>query len=145
MRRIAAVRIGEALLFGAAFVLTGGCGGERHLPAEPSHRIAVSDSLLRAGHADTLRLGRMHAGETVRRAVSLRNEGGRAMLVARVGSSCGCATLHYEARPFVPGGWLPAELEFDSRGTYGWQFKRVEVWFEGCDRPLRLYVEAEVE
>ena len=36
-------------------------------------------------------------------------------------------------------------LRFDSRGEHGWQLKTVDLHLAGAARPLRIFVEAEIE
>lgn len=34
---------------------------------------------------------------------------------------------------------------FDSQGEYGWQMKLLDFYLSSSERPLKVYVEAEVE
>ena len=67
--------------------------------------------------SDTLRFGRLHSGETARLEAGFCNRGREPLVVVRSESSCGCTSLEYDAQPIMPGG----------------------------ERPLRLYVEADVQ
>ena len=55
-----------------------------------SMTIELSDSLLRVGPtSDTIDLGRMYAGEVIRRDLAIRNVGPSAFLILEVKTSCG--------------------------------------------------------
>ena len=54
-----------------------------------SMTLELSDSLLRAGQmSDTIDLGRMYAGEVIRRDLAIRNVGPSAFLILEVKTSC---------------------------------------------------------
>ena len=82
--------------------------------------------------SDTLRFGRLHSGETARLEAGFCNRGREPLVVVRSESSCGCTSLEYDAQPIMPG-------------QRGWLFKVLRVYFSGGERPLRLYVEADVQ
>ncbi len=107
--------------------------------------ITVSERLLQENVADTLRFGHLHDGETARLEVGIRNAGSNPLVIIRKETTCGCAQLEYDARPILPGDTLRMAVLFDTSGQRGWQFKVVRLYFADCARPLRLYVEAEVE
>ncbi|BBL04808.1 hypothetical protein A5CBH24_21210 [Alistipes communis] len=45
----------------------------------------------------------------------------------------------------MPGDTLRVAVRFDTSGQRGWLFKVLRVYFSGGERPLRLYVEADVQ
>lgn len=87
----------------------------------------------------------MHSGEIAVKPLILHNTSQRAISIARCTRSCGCTTLEFENQPFTPGEKRAASMTFDSRGLTGWQFKLLEVWLAGSEKPLKIYIEAEVE
>lgn len=95
--------------------------------------------------SDTLRFGRLHSGETARLEAGFCNRGGEPLVVVRSESSCGCTSLEYDAQPIMPGDTLRVAVRFDTSGQRGWFFKVLRVYFSGGERPLRLYVEADVQ
>lgn len=128
--------------------LAAACGTPSKQPASdhPAGRIiTLSSAILDTGGKDTVRFGRMKSGETAVKYLVLHNVTGRPLTIASYGRTCGCTTLDYENQPLAPGEKRPMTLVFDSRGERGWQFKMLEISFAGCRRPLKLYVEAEVE
>ena len=86
--------------------------------------------------SDTLRFGRLHSGETARLEAGFCNRGGEPLVVVRSESSCGCTPLEYDAQPIMPGDTLRVAVRL---------FKVLRVYFSGGERPLRLYVEADVQ
>lgn len=117
-------------------------------PAPSEHKgrsILVTDSLLDAGGTDTVRFGRLRSGEIAVLQLWLKNGAARPVAVASYDRICGCTTLEYDSRPIAPGAARRVSLSFDSRGQWGWQLKTLDISFAGGRRPLRLFVEAEVE
>ena len=68
-----------------------------------------------------------------------------ALAVAPYRRSCGCTTLEYDAQPIAPGDARQVTLTFDSRGERGWQLKALDITLAGGQRPLRLFVEADIK
>lgn len=69
----------------------------------PGWEVTLTDSLLRAGMADTLDFGRVRAGENVVRTIRIRNGADRPLVILGVESSCGCVQLDFP-RPPIPAG-----------------------------------------
>ena len=95
--------------------------------------------------SDTLRFGRLHSGETARLEAGFCNRGGGTPGGGLCRQSCGCTSLEYDAQPIMPGDTLRVAVRFDTSGQRGWLFKVLRVYFSGGERPLRLYVEADVQ
>lgn len=107
--------------------------------------MTVTPAVMQHGTADTLRFGRMHQGETAVKSLRVENGCDRPIVALRHTTSCGCVTIGYNRRPIAPGASEIVRFEFDSRGEYGWQMKLVELYLADSDRPLKFYIEAEVE
>ncbi len=114
-------------------------------PAQSGQTIVLTDSLLQCGGSDTLRLGRLNEGETASARLLIRNDTQRPAVLLQHELTCGCIALSYDRRPFSPGETLSMQVDFDTRGLYGWQLKLFRILFSGADKPVRVYVEAEVE
>ncbi|MFQ8594944.1 MAG: DUF1573 domain-containing protein [Alistipes onderdonkii] len=65
--------------------------------------------------------------------------------MTRYDRSCGCTTLGYDTQPITPGDAQQVSLTFDAGGEWGWQLKTLDITFAGGRKPLRLFIEAEVE
>lgn len=114
--------------------------------SEPLGKVVViTDSLLLHGGADTLRLGVLRSGEQARTRLNLRNETSQPMLLLGEELTCGCIALDYERKPVAKSEHLPLQVDFDSRGLYGWQLKLFYLHLHGAAHPLKIYVEAELE
>lgn len=126
-----------------------GCGTSPRKKADdtaPRGRIIeISDRTLAEGGTDTIRFGRLHSGEIAVMRFHLLNASSRPTAVVAGERSCGCTTLEAEARPIAPGQSRECSLTFDSRGEYGWQLKLIDVTLAGGRKPLRLFIEADVE
>lgn len=132
----------------AALLVAGSCGRRQaSASGQPAavRTVVVSDSLLLCGGADTVRLGRLHEGEQARVNLQLRNETARPMVILQHELTCGCIALEYDRKPVMPSESLSLQVDFDTRGLYGWQLKLFRLLPAGAREPLRIYVEAEVE
>ena len=139
------------------FVLAASCGSHTdrkagEAPTEqtaPEQRsgpiITLTDAILEKGGSDTVRFGRLHSGEIAELRVWLANEASRAVAVTSCDRSCGCTTLDFDREPVTPGGARRMRLRFDSRGEHGWQLKTLDLHLAGAARPVRIFVEAEIE
>lgn len=142
MRHVKILALGCTLLLAA-----GSCGPRRTEVSEPAAAriLSVTDSLLACGGTDTVRLGRLHEGEQARVQLLLRNETARSQVVLQHELTCGCIALEYDRKPVKPGEALAVQVDFDTRGLYGWQLKLFRLRLSGAREPLRIYVDAEVE
>ena len=108
--------------------------------------IALTDSLLAAGGiSDTLKMGRLHAGEVALKSFALQNLTQTPLVIIRYENSCGCTSFIYDRKPVMPGQQTVIECRFDSSGTFGWQMKPAKFHIAGIAEPLRIIVEAEVD
>lgn len=126
-------------------ILLAGCGQPRSTTQRKGRIIHLTDAILDAGGSDTVRFGRLRSGEIAELHLWLANETDRPAVITAYDRSCGCTTLSYDSEPITPGAAQRIGLTFDSRGERGWQLKTLDVRFAGSQRPLRLFVEAEVE
>ncbi|WP_348716977.1 DUF1573 domain-containing protein [uncultured Alistipes sp.] len=141
-------RRGPLAICCAALLFAGSCGRQQTaVPEQPVavRTVTVTDSLLLRGGSDTIRLGRLHEGERARVGLQLRNGTDRPMVMLQHELTCGCIALEYDRRPVKPSEALSMQIDFDTRGLYGWQLKLFRLLPAGAREPLRIYVEAEVE
>ena len=125
------------------------CGGApkqpEAVPDVPEGRVvAVSDSVLRAGVADTVDLGRVREGEKVRTEVTLRNTGDRPFVILNAEASCGCTSTEYDRQPVRPGDEARFAFEFNSAGFAGWQVKTISIRTSLDAKPYRIVLTADV-
>ena len=126
-------------------LLTAACGTRPQTTERKGRIIALTDSVLTAGGTDTVRFGRLGSGEIAQLRIWLANDASRPVAVASYRRSCGCTTLEFDAQPIAPGDARQVTLTFDSRGERGWQLKALDITLAGGQRPLRLFVEADIK
>lgn len=107
--------------------------------------IALTDSVLRNGGSDTIRFGHLGSGEIALSRLRIENRTEKPVVVTSYRTSCGCTSLEFDKQPVPPGGTLPVEITFDSRGEHGWQLKSVELLIAGAPRTFHLLVEADID
>lgn len=126
-------------------VLTTACGTRPNTTERKGRIIALTDSILTTGGTDTVRFGRLGSGEIAQLRLWLANDASRPVAVASYRRSCGCTTLEFDSQPIAPGDARQVTLTFDSRGERGWQLKALDITLAGGQRPLRLFVEADIK
>lgn len=110
-----------------------------------SMTIELSDPLLLVGPtSDTIDLGRMYAGEVIRRDLAIRNVGPSAFLILEVKTSCGCTQVDFYKNPIRSDESVPFSFEFDSRGFNGYQLKHITLRTSLGPQPYTLVVTGEV-
>ncbi|MDE6876922.1 MAG: DUF1573 domain-containing protein [Alistipes sp.] len=127
------------------FLLAAACTSRRASVVSPRRTVVLTDSVLRCGGSDTVRSGRLHSGEVGVSRLWFENRTSRPVVIVSVTRSCGCTSLSYDAAPIRSGEVRAVEVSFDSRGEFGWQFKRIDLFFAGSAQPFRLFAEADVE
>ena len=135
----------RALVILVPALLTAACGTRPQTTERKGRIIALTDSILTAGGTDTVRFGRLGSGEIAVLRLWLANDASRPVAVASYRRSCGCTTLEFDAQPIAPGDARQMTLTFDSRGERGWQLKALDITLAGGQRPLRLFVEADIK
>ena len=121
------------------------CGARQVKTERKGRIITLTDTILDTGGTDTVRFGRLHSGEIAQLRLWLANETSGPVVIAKYGRSCGCTTLEFDAQPIAPGDARQVTLTFDSRGERGWQLKALDITLAGGQRPLRLFVEADIK
>ena len=136
------LRVCLLLLLAAALAA---CGARQVKTERKGRIITLTDTILDTGGTDTVRFGRLGSGEIAVLRLWLANDASRPMAVASYRRSCGCTTLEFDAQPIAPGDARQVTLTFDSRGERGWQLKALDITLAGGQRPLRLFVEADIK
>ncbi len=139
-----------ALMLGLLCTACGGAAGKRQAHSDEAaggafQTIRIGEEFFDRGATDTIRFGRMHSGEIAQLQFRIANRSERPTAIRSYERNCGCTTLEYSQEPFAPGAARQVVISFDSRGTRGWQLKTVEILLAGGSKPLKLFVEAEVE
>ncbi len=107
--------------------------------------VEITDSLLSTGVTDTLHFGRMRSGEIAVKSLAIKNMSSEPLVILRHETTCHCATITYTHQPLMVGDESEIRFEFDSRGEHGWQMKLANFHIAGAERPLRVFIEAEIE
>lgn len=136
---------GHLLLIVTAIVLTVACAEPQQRIEHGGQLVEYTDSLLTAGVTDTLHFGRMRSGEIAVKSITLENCTSEPLVILRHETTCHCATITYTKQPLMPGNRSEIRFEFDSRGAYGWQMKLANFYIAGAEKPLRIFIEADIE
>lgn len=137
-------RLPTAFAIAAISLLAYGCT----TPVEKKYagmNIAVTDSLLVHGGADTLRLGKMSRGEVVQKNFRLTNAAEHPVVLLGYETTCGCTQLIYDRKVLKPHEHCEMTCRYDSTGEYGWTMTVVSLRIAESDRTFDIFVECEVE
>ena len=107
--------------------------------------ITVDNSFDERGKSDTLQFGRMHSGEIIAKTLRIKNNSDNAILITHHQVSCGCLKVKYDRKPIAAGESSDVSIEFDSRTMYGLQLKNLIFFLAKKERPIKIFIEAEVE
>jgi hypothetical protein len=88
--------------------------------------------------------GRIIQGEVVTYAFKFQNTGKSDLLIASVGTSCGCTVSKYSREPVRPGEQGTVQVTFDSEGRKGVQNKTITVLSNAQPNRYLLYIKAKV-
>ncbi len=131
----------------AAVLLFVACGGSSQsvVPTANVRVVNIENDSAERGVTDTLRFGRMRSGEVIAQTIRVQNNSTEPIVLTRHHVSCGCLKVRYSRQPIAPGASGDIALEFDSRTMLGLQLKTLVLYFAEKGRPMRIFVEAEVE
>lgn len=72
--------------------------------------------------------GTLEAGEIVAFSFVFTNTGANNLVIDSVGCGCYCVQARYGNAPVGPGGKAVVDVEFDTSGLYGSQYKTIAVY-----------------
>ena len=126
------------------------CKGGKVQQAEVSsptdlRTVRIDATSVEQGASDSLQLGRLRSGEIIAKTIRIENHSGKPLVLTHHQVSCGCLSAAYERKPIADGGYADVQMEFDSRTMYGLQLKSLNLYFAEKDKPLKIFIEAEVE
>ncbi len=72
--------------------------------------------------------GEMVSGEITSCSFKLTNKGKYPLIIKNIEASCGCTLFNWNKKPVPPGGHTKIEVEFNSYGRYGKQYKVISIF-----------------
>ena len=87
--------------------------------------------------------GELISGEIVVATFVLTNVGKHNLIINKVISDCGCVQVNFSKESVKPGETGLIEVEFDSSGMFGKQFKSIEI-HANCKEPKHLAIFAKI-
>lgn len=89
--------------------------------------------------------GDLQEGEIVTHTFRFKNSGNKSLIILNVESSCGCATSKYDKKPIPPGEEGKIEIEFNSSGKFGKQYKVINIFANVPEKVIELRVIANIK
>ena len=87
--------------------------------------------------------GNLKAGEIVIQKFEFINSGQANLYIEKITSDCGCVSVKFDKTPVKPNEKGSFEVEFDSSGLFGKQYKLIEL-SANCEEPKHLAIFANV-
>ena len=88
--------------------------------------------------------GDLQEGEIVTHTFRFKNTGTKSLVILNVEASCGCTTPKYDKKPIPPGGEGKIEVEFNSSGRYGKQYKVINIFANVPEKVIELKIIANI-
>ena len=89
--------------------------------------------------------GDLAEGEIVTHTFHFKNTGKKSLVIQNIESSCGCTTPKYDKKPIPPGGEGKIEVEFNSSGRYGKQYKVINIFANVPEKVVELKIIANIK
>ena len=145
LKRIFYVFSGIALLL---YSCEGKVKDKQQNESPASTRTAVNDSTATAKFEikdKSFNFGDMAEGEIVTHTFHFKNTGKKSLVILNVESSCGCTIPKYDKKPIPPGGEGKIEVEFNSSGRYGKQYKVINIFANVPEKVVELKIIANIK
>ena len=88
--------------------------------------------------------GTLQSGEIAVVTFEFKNTSHTELVIGTIESDCGCVKADFSKEPVLPGKTGIVEVEFDSSGLWGKQFKTIEI-YANTKEPKQLTIFAEVK
>jgi hypothetical protein len=88
--------------------------------------------------------GKMTQGEVLAYSFNIENTGKSSLLINNIETSCGCTLVKWDKKPLAPGEKTKIEVEFNSSGRYGKQYKVISIFANVPNKIYELIITAEV-
>ncbi|WP_147625568.1 MULTISPECIES: DUF1573 domain-containing protein [Porphyromonadaceae] len=89
--------------------------------------------------------GEIQKGEIVTHTFKIKNTGTKNLLITHTESSCGCTIPKYDKKPIPPGGEGKIEVEFNSSGRMGKQYKVIHIFANIPEKSFTLKITANIK
>ena len=113
-----------------------------------SDQTITNDSTTRAKFEikdKSFNFGDLAEGEIVTHTFHFKNTGKKSLVIQNIESSCGCTTPKYDKKPIPPGGEGKIEVEFNSSGRYGKQYKVINIFANVPEKVIELKIIANIK
>ncbi|NQU85263.1 MAG: DUF1573 domain-containing protein [Mariniphaga sp.] len=89
--------------------------------------------------------GNLISGEIVIYSFVVKNAGSKNLVIKNVESDCGCINVDYSNIPIKPGEKGIIEVEFNTSGLFGRQYKPIAIEMNTKEKIIYLAVAAEIK
>lgn len=84
-------------------------------------------------------------GEILTHTFKFKNTGNKSLLIRNIETSCGCLTATCDEKPIPPGGEGSIEVQFNSEGLYGKQYKIITIFANIPEKVTEIKILANIK
>ena len=88
--------------------------------------------------------GNLTEGEILTCNFYIENIGDSNLIINSIETSCGCTLVKWDKKPLLPGNKTKLEVEFNSSGRYGKQYKVISIFANVPNKVYELIITAEI-
>ena len=88
--------------------------------------------------------GKIKEGEILATNFYIENTGANNLIINKIETSCGCTAVKWNKKPLYPGKKTKIEIEFNSSGRFGKQYKVISIFANVPNKVYELIITAEV-
>lgn len=88
--------------------------------------------------------GKIKEGEILATNFYIENTGVNNLIINKIETSCGCTAVKWNKEPLSPGKKTKIEIEFNSSGRFGKQYKVISIFANVPNKVYELIITAEV-
>jgi len=124
--------------------------GNKKEPAErqtsPSNSVNDTNASAKfEAEEKSFNFGDIQEGEIVVHTFHFKNTGRKNLVILNVESSCGCTIPKFDKKPIPPGEEGKIEVEFNSSGRFGKQYKVIHIFANIPEKVVELKIIANIK
>lgn len=136
------------LLVGLSFLLSA-CKNNRQTQRVQDETVVTATDSIRTAKIELKEsshdFGKLEAGEIVTHTFYFKNTGTKNLVIRNVETSCGCTVPKYDKKPIPPGKEGKIEVEFNSSGRIGKQYKVIHIFANVPEKEVSLKITANIK
>ena len=138
----------KILLFIGLFIFVFACRNNQQTTEKNNDIIVTKNDSLKKTKVEVKEpshnFGTLLSGEIVKHTFYIKNTGKNNLIIQNIETSCGCTSPKYDKKPIPPGKEGKIEIEFNSLGRIGKQYKAIYVFANIPEKVVTLNITANI-